>query len=235
MFRDSRGVVHTVSAGEPLDDLPAGAARALQEALLVPVGGDLGGALERCEAVRELAERWQDAFFAALPSAVDLQEEARWAAEAGLSLAEVEAGYEDDDPFDDPFDEPFDAFEDDEDDDDGPLSLDVELAGLPFVDPHAPTDPDDPRAALGEELVALLERELLLLPLRVRLEALVATADLAGQWADLLADHEKLLGHLVLAHGAPQESIPHDALADAHAALHAASGPGHALSSAAST
>ena len=101
MFRDSRGVVHTVTAADPLEDLPAGAAAVLREALLRPVQGDLGGALERCEAVRELAERWQDAFFAALPDHVDLQEEARWAAEAGLSLEEVEAAYdEDDDPFD---------------------------------------------------------------------------------------------------------------------------------------
>jgi hypothetical protein len=53
--------------------------------------------LERCDAARELLERWQDAFFAALPDDVDLAEEARWAAEAGLSMDDVEAGYEDDD------------------------------------------------------------------------------------------------------------------------------------------
>ncbi|MCW2779439.1 MAG: hypothetical protein JWN17_3164 [Frankiales bacterium] len=228
MFRDSRGVVHTVSAGDPLDDLPADAARALQEALLVPTGGDLGGALERCEAVRELVERWQDAFFAALPDDVDLEEEGRWAAEAGLSLAEVEADYEDD-----PYDEPFEDDEDDNDEEGD--ALDAQLAALPFVDPSRPTDPDDPRAALGEELVSVLERELLLLPFRVRLEALVAAGELAGSWADLLADHEKVLGHLVLAHGAPQDALAHDALADAHAALHAGTGPGHDRSSASST
>ena len=226
MFRDSRGVVHTVSAGDPLDDLPAGAARALQSALLRPVGGDLGGAVEQCEAVRELVERWQDAFFAALPDAVDLEEEARWAAEAGLSLAEVEAGYGDEDD------------DEDEDDDDAPSwheeadpdGLAAELAGLALVDPARPTDPDDPRAALGEELVVVLERELLLLPLRVRLEALVAASELAGQWADLLADHEKLLGHLVLGHAvvAPEQAHRgHEVLADRHASLHATDGPGH--------
>ncbi len=230
VFRDSRGVVHTVSAGDPLDDLPTGAVRALQQALLRPVEGDLGGALERCEAVRELVERWQDAFFAALPDAVDLEEEARWAAEAGLSLDEVEAGY-DEDPLD--LDEP---------DDDDPLDttdfdeLQAELAGLALVDPHRPTDPDDPRAALGEDLVSQLERELLLLPLRVRLEALVAAGELAGQWADLLADHEKVLGHLLLAHPggiAVLEDLSaaaghtHEHLADLHAALHEPTGPGH--------
>lgn len=231
MFRDSRGVVHTVSAGDPLDDLPSGAAAALQRALLRPVGGDLGGALERCEAVRELVERWQDGFFAALPDEVDLEEEGRWAAEAGLSLAEVEAGYDDDDgpDEDDPFDVPFVATGED------PDALQAHLAELELSDPlvsaHTPTDPDDPRAALGEELVAVLERELLLLPLRVRLEALVAAGELAGQWADLLADHEKLLGHLVLGHASPHGTDPaalaHERLADAHAGLHTGAGPGH--------
>src|SRR5687768_7713887 len=98
MFRDSKGVVHTVSSADPLSDLPPGAAAALQEALLPTTAGvDIGSALERCEAVRDLVERWQDAFFAALPGEVDLEEEARWAAEAGLSLEDVEAGYEDED------------------------------------------------------------------------------------------------------------------------------------------
>ena len=32
MFRDSRGVVHTVSSADPLEDLPAGAVLALQTA-----------------------------------------------------------------------------------------------------------------------------------------------------------------------------------------------------------
>jgi hypothetical protein len=220
MFRDSRGVVHTVSSADPLVDLPPDAARALQSALLRPV--DLGTALERCEAARELVERWQDAFFAALPEEVDLEEEARWAAEAGLSLEEVEAGYED---------------EDDEE-------LDADLLGLPDRDTVAEDledledlqvlletedeDVDDPRRLLPDDLVAVLERELLLLPLRVRLEALVAAADLVQQWTDLLADQEKLLGHLVLAHGEPQQAVAHEALADRHAQLHAQSGPAHA-------
>jgi hypothetical protein len=233
VFRDSRGVVHTVSAADPLDDLPAGAAAVLASALLRPVEGDLGGAVERCEAVRELAERWQDGFFAALPDEVDLEEEARWAAEAGLSLEEVEAGYdeEDDEDEDDPFAVPFvSGGLGGPDDDDQADALRTSLAELDLGAGGSPADPDDPRALLGDELVAVLERELLLLPLRVRLEALVAAAGLAGQWADLLADHEKLLGHLLLAHAAPLPDAAgraHEALADAHAGLHRVSGPGH--------
>ena len=225
MFRDSRGVVHTVSSADPLVDLPPEAARALQDALLARADAgpvDLGGVLERCDAVRELVERWQDAFFAALPEEVDLDEEARWAAEAGLSLEDVEAGYEDD-----------------EDDDLGLLELppaedvDEDLEELQvLVERGGEPAEDDPRRLLPPELVAVLERELLLLPLRVRLEALVAAADLVQQWADLIADHEKLLGHLVLAHGVrpdgdSPDGLAHEDLADRHAALHAASGPAH--------
>ena len=218
MFRDSKGVVHTVSSAEPLADLPPGAANALQEALLSPEASqDIGSILERCDAVRELVERWQDAFFAALPDEVDLEEEARWAAEAGLSLEEVEAGYEDEGDDEEALD--LAALGDEQLEDlDGLL----ETAGLPE------DDEDDPRRLLPEELVTVLERELLLLPVRVRLEALVAAADLVSEWADLVADHEKLLGHLVLAHAEPQEATDHEPLVLRHNALHAATGPGHA-------
>jgi hypothetical protein len=218
MFRDSRGVVHTVSSAEPLADLPPGAAAALQDALLSPDASDLGGVLERCDAVRELVERWQDAFFASLPDEVDLEEEARWAAEAGLSLAEVEAGYEDED------DEELDPSLLGADDDD------PELDALTMLDPAELDDEDehDPRRVLPEELVTVLERELLLLPVRVRLEALVAAADLVDEWATLVADHEKLLGHLVLAHAEPQEAVDHEPLVTRHALLHRDLGPGHA-------
>jgi hypothetical protein len=222
MFRDSRGVVHTVSSAEPLADLPPGAAAALQEALLAPPADgatvDVGSVLERCDAVRELVERWQDAFFAALPDEVDLEEEARWAAEAGLSLEEVEAGYEDED--DDELDLPLLGGDSELDDLDDLIATE----GLPDEDEH------DPRRVLPEELVTVLERELLLLPVRVRLEALVAAGDLVSEWADLVADHEKLLGHLVLAHGEAQEPTGHELLAARHAVLHAGSGPGHAES-----
>lgn len=213
MFRDSRGVVHTVSSADPLEDLPPGAVRALQSALLAPGPTDVGSVLERCDAVQELLERWQDAFFSALPDDVDVEEEARWAAEAGMSFDEIEAQYDDDD----------------EDDDE--LLLDPSLVGGDeldgLVDLTAPDD-DDPRRLLPEELVTVLERELLLLPLRVRLEALVAAAEVVSTWADLVADQEKLLGHLVLSHAEPQAVLAHEALVDRHAALHAEGGPGHA-------
>ena len=216
MFRDSQGVVHTVCSADPLLDLPPGAAAALQAALLTPpqVGAviDVGSVLERCDAVRELVERWQDAFFAALPEEVDLAEESRWAAEAGLSLEEVEAGYEAEEDDDDPT--PFALSEPDEQDE---VDLDLDLT----------IDAEDPRAVLPEELVAVLERELLLLPVRVRLEALVAAADLVSTWSDLVADHEKLLGHLVLAHAEPQASPGHEELIGRHAELHGRTGPGH--------
>ena len=222
MFRDSRGVVHTVSSADPLADLPEGAARALQSALMAPGGPvDVGSVVERCDAVRELVERWQDAFFASLPDEVDLEEEGRWAAEAGMSLDEVEAGYSE---------------QDDEADD---LDVDLlgadyegaadELDGMVELLERAEPDEDDPRRLLPDELVAVLERELLLLPLRVRLEALVAAVDLVQTWSDLVADHEKLLGHLVLAHGESQAATGHEALVDRHAGLHASTGPAHAL------
>ncbi len=220
MFRDSQGVVHTVSSADPLADLPPGAAGALQAALLAPPPAgesvDVGGVLERCDAVRELVERWQDAFFAALPDEVDLEEEARWAAEAGLSLDEVEGGHEDED--DDEL-----ALAGLEDEDEELQELDVLMAHEGLVE-----DDEDPRTLLPEDLVAVLERELLLLPVRVRLEALVAAADLVATWADLVADQEKLLGHLVLAHEEPQAVTGHEELAGRHAVLHGATGPGHA-------
>ena len=213
MFRDSRGVVHTVSSADPLEDLPPGAVRALQAALLQPGPADLGSVLERCDAVQELVERWQDAFFAALPDEVDVEEEARWAAEAGMSFEDVEAQYEDEE--DDG--EDFPLLASDEDDDE-------QLDGL--VDLTGP-DEQDPRRLLPEDLVTVLERELLLLPLRVRLEALVAAADLVSTWSDLVADQEKMLGHLVLAHGEVQDALGHEQLVERHAVLHTAGGPGH--------
>ena len=233
MFRDSRGVVHTVSSADPLADLPPGAARALQEALLpLPLPGavvDIGGVLERAEAVRDLLGRWQDAFFAALPDEVDLAEEARWAAEAGLSLETLESDYdadeEDDADGDDPFDDDLELLSLDDDPEEDLAALD----DLELLLDRREAAPDDPRAALPEPLVTALERELLLLPVRVRLEALVAADDLVQEWSDLVADREKLLGHLVLAHGQlpHPDALDHDALAGRHAELHAATGPAH--------
>jgi hypothetical protein len=209
VFRDSRGVVHTVSAADPLDDLPVDAVRALQDALLRPVGGDVGGSLERCDAVMELVERWQDAFFAALPDSFDVEEERRWASAAGMSLDDIEAEY---------------AEEDGELDLDGPLGDDLDdlLPDDPLL-----VDDDDPALVLPEELISVLERELLLLPLRTRLEALVAAGDLVETWSELLGDIEKLYGHLVLRHEGASLPVEHEALAELHASLHASAGPGH--------
>lgn len=221
MFRDSRGVVHTVSSADPLDDLPLAASAALARALLVPVEGDLGSALERCEAVSGLIDRWQDAFFAALPDEVDLDEEARWAAEAGLSLEEIEAQWEDEDDEDEDWEAPVAPAP--------PIDL-SELRRLEGEPPELFGDlalDDGAMGTLDEDVVAELEVALVLLPLRVRLEALVAAAALVTSWTDLLADHEKCLGHLVLQHGVAPEARQHEALADQHAALHA-DGPAHA-------
>lgn len=213
-------MVHTVSSADPLVDLPPGAAHALQSALLVPDGPvDVGSVLERCDAVRELVERWQDAFFAGLPDEVDLAEEARWAAEAGMSLDEVEAGYSERDELDD-------------DELEGDLGLpDLEHVEaddlIDLLELTEDADEDHPRRVLPEELVSVLERELLLLPLRVRLEALVAAVDLIETWSDLVADQEKLLGHLVLSHHEPQVATGHELLVERHAGLHAVNGPAH--------
>src|SRR3954468_4630935 len=141
VFRDSRGVVHTVSSADPLDDLPPDAARALQDALLRPVHGDLGTSLERCDAVRELVKRWQDSFFAALPDDFDVAEERRWAVEAGMSLDDIEAQYAEEDSELD-----LTLLGDDEEDD-VPLDL------------LAADEDDDLVSVLPEELVSVLERE----------------------------------------------------------------------------
>jgi hypothetical protein len=132
-----------------------------------------------------------------------------------MSLADVEAQYEDDE--DD--DETYALLGSDEDEGEEELDGLVDLTG---------PDEQDPRRLLPEDLVAVLERELLLLPLRVRLEALVAAADLVSTWSDLVADQEKLLGHLVLAHAEPQTALAHERLVDRHAVLHTEHGPGHA-------
>jgi hypothetical protein len=216
VFRDSRGVVHTVSSPDPLDDLPPSAGTALAGILLVPTEGDLGGAVERCEAVMELLDRWQDAFFAALPTDIDLDEEARWAAEAGLSLDDVEDDWSDEDDSDD----------DEGEESPGQIGLDeIDLAELtPFDgEPHGLFDlgPAADGGPLSEAAVSELERALLLLPMRTRLEALVAASALVAEWSDLLADHEKCLGHLVLQHGLAPGPHPHEVLADQHAMLHA--------------
>jgi hypothetical protein len=198
VFRDSRGVVHTVSAADPLEDIPTAAGEALARTLLVPSHGDLGTLLERADAVVDLLERWQDDFFAALPPDVDLEEEARWAAQAGIRLADIEEEWGDEEDDD----------EDDEDGDElpGQLPLAVELEELP--------------RSLPEDTVAELETTLMLLPMRTRLEALVAATTLVHSWCDLMADHEKCLGHLVLVHGERPEPGPHEVLVDRHACLH---------------
>jgi hypothetical protein len=204
VFRDSRGVVHTVTAPDPLDDLPTPAADALARTLLVPSEGDLGSLLERCEVVVDLLERWQDAFFAALPPEVDIEEEARWAEQAGISLADIEDEWEGDGS---------------DDDDESPGQLPLDAIG---VDELIVFRDDDLGAGqLHPDTVAELESALMLLPMRVRLEALVAATTLVHTWCDLMADHEKCLGHLVLVHGERPEAHPHEVLVDRHAILHA--------------
>jgi hypothetical protein len=210
VFRDSRGVVHTVSSADPLEDLPPAAADALARALLVPSHGDLGGLLERAEAVVDLLERWQDAFFAALPTDVDLEEEARWAEQAGLSLADVEEQWVDDED---------DADDADEDDDELPGQLPLEA--IDHDDLVVFEDPDG-GGLLDEDTVTELETSLMLLPMRTRLEALVAATTLVHSWCDLFADHEKCLGHLVLVHGEAPIPSSHEELVDRHAIVHAA-------------
>lgn len=217
MFRDSRGVVHTVSSPDPLSDVPPSAAAALARGLLVRVEGDLGGALERCEAVASLLDRWQDGFFAALPAEVDLEEEARHAKAAGVSLEELEQEWDDEDEW------PEEQYDDDE------------VTGRPDLDVVALDDEvvllghaaDPVTAGLDDTMVSELERELLLLPMRTRLEALMGASALVESWSDLLADHEKCLGHLVLAHAEVPTELTHEALADRHAQLHDGR-PGHA-------
>ena len=202
MFRDSHGVVHTVSASDPLDDLPAAAADALARVLLVSSEGDLGSLLERSDAVVDVLERWQDAFFAALPPEVDIDEEARWAEKAGISLSDIEQEWDDESGA--------------EDESPGQLPLDeIDLDELVVFDDLAPA------SLLHEDTVAELETALMLLPLRTRLEALVAATTLVHSWCDLMADHEKCLGHLVLVHGEKPDPAPHEMLVDRHAMLHA--------------
>lgn len=171
-----------------------------------------------------LLDRWQDAFFAALPVEIDEAEETQWASRAGISLAEIESEWEDeDDDWDDDWDEDWD--ENDEAESPGQLGLDqIELSELtPLEDEPLELlhlEPTEELNVLGETLVAELERALLLLPVRTRLEALVAAGAVVDTWADLYADHEKCLGHLVLAHGTAPEIHLHEVLADEHARLH---------------
>jgi len=200
VFRDSRGVVHTVCSSDPLVDLPPDAAASLARALLVPTQGDVAALLERCEAVRDVVDRWQDNFFTSLPSEIDPQEEARWAEQSGVSLAEIEAEFEAERA--DLEDEELP----DQEWDDESVDLTAEVLEL---------------APLDDDLVVELETVLLLLPFRIRLEALVAAGNLVDEWGDLLSDHEKCVGHLVVRHGLMPEDLTHDVLADRHAALHA--------------
>jgi hypothetical protein len=103
----------------------------------------------------------------------------------------------------------------------------IEMADEDELEILLDEDDEDPRTVLPEQLVTVLEREVLLLPLRTRLEALVAAADLVATWTDLLADHEKLVGHLVLAHAERPEPAAHELLVNRHSALHERTGPAH--------
>jgi hypothetical protein len=198
-------VVHTVCSSDPLVDLPPDAAASLARVLLVPAHGDVAALLERCEAVRDVLDRWQDGFFASLPGDIDPDEEARWAEQSGVSLAEIEAEIEADRAVE--ADLPDEEWEDDAVDLDEVLDVTV--------------------APLDDDLVVELETALLLLPFRVRLEALIAAGNLVDEWSDLLSDHEKCVGHLVVKHAMVPDDLTHDVLVDRHAALHAGQA-GHA-------
>jgi hypothetical protein len=153
--------------------------------------------------VVDVLERWQDAFFAALPPEVDIDEEARWAEKAGISLSDIEQEWDDESGV--------------EDESPGQLPLDeIDLDELVVFD-----DVEPGASLLHEDTVAELETALMLLPLRTRLEALVAATTLVHSWCDLMADHEKCLGHLVLVHGERPDPAPHEMLVDRHAMLHA--------------
>ena len=151
---------------------------------------------------------------------------------AVVSADDDEEFDDDEDDDDDDDDDVDDDLDDDLDDDEGDLGVDglanggagsepidlTELTPLPG-EPEGLVAPPVP-GRLTEEVVGELEVALLLLPLRVRLEALVAAGSLVDTGADLLADHEKALGHLVLGHGDPLGATGHEELVDRHAALH---------------
>lgn len=198
-------MVHTVCSSDPLVDLPADAAASLARALLVPAQGDVASLLERCEAVRDVLDRWQDGFFTSLPAEIDLEEESRWADQSGVSLAEIEAEIEAD------------------------LVAESDLAEEDWEDNAVDLDEvlDVTIAPLEDDLVVELETALLLLPFRVRLEALIAAGNLVDEWSDLLSDHEKCVGHLVVKHAMVPDDLTHDVLVDRHAALHSGQA-GHA-------
>ena len=135
---------------------------------------------------------------------MDIEEEARWAEQAGISLADIEDEWQDDGS---------------DDDDESPGQLPLDAIG---VDELIVFHDDDLVAGqLHPDAVAERESALMLLPMRVRLEALVAATTLVHTWCDLMADHEKCLGHLVLVHGERPEAHPHEVLVDRHAILHA--------------
>jgi hypothetical protein len=72
-------------------------------------------------------------------------------------------------------------------------------------------------------LVRLLSRELLDQPEDDRETWVESLSDLASEWLSLLSDEEKMVGHLVLAHGLGLDVLAEDqaSLVAAHAGLHA--------------
>jgi hypothetical protein len=184
--------------------------------MLQPGTPDLGSVLERCDAVQELLERWQDAFFTGLPDDVDVEEEARWAPRPACRSRRWRRST---------------TRTTTRTDDETALELDPELVGADHLDVLAELavpDDDDPRRLLPEDLSPCSSASCCCSPCGCGLEALVAAAEVVSTWTELVADQEKLLGHLVLAHAEPQAVLGHEALVDRHAVLHAASGPGHA-------
>ena len=126
-----------------------------------------------------------------------------------------------------------DAWDDDEEDEETPgqLGLDqIDLSELnPFEDEHPgllDLSLQAETAPLDEDLVAELEVALLLLPLRVRLEALVAAASLVDDWADPARRPREMPGASppqarLRSPEAAAAAHSHETLADQHALFHA--------------
>lgn len=92
---------------------------------------------------------------------------------------------------------------------------DDELVVAPAPDTDAIEVPESLMGILAEGVASRAERE--------RSLATEAIRDLVADWAALLYDHEKLVGHLVMRHAGPPGigERDHDELIELHSSLHA--------------